>query len=297
MRSRVTVFAFLGLFAALGTVSAQLQPDPAIECDSCPGWNRPHAPFQIFGNTYYVGTAGLSAILITSDAGHILLDGALSQSAPAIDRNIRTLGFRTEDVRLIVNSHAHFDHAAGIAALQRLSGATVATSAAGVEALRQGAPLATDPQSASGSFPAVSNLRAVDDGETLTVGDLAITGHHTPGHTPGGTTRTWRPCEGTRCLDFVYADSLSAVSDSGFRYTDGEAGPERVASFRRSIQRVSELPCDILVSTHPELSQLFEKQARADSGAGRDAFIDSHGCEAYAGAAMRSLDRRVAEER
>ena len=84
------------------------------------------------------GTAGLSAILITSERGHILLDGGLSQSAPVIDANIRKLGFKTEDVKLIVNSHAHYDHAAGIAALQRASGAIVAATASGAQALQRG---------------------------------------------------------------------------------------------------------------------------------------------------------------
>ena len=96
---------------------------------SCDEWNKPREPFKLFGNSYYVGTDGLSAILIVGDAGQVLLDGGLEQSAALIDANIRKLGFKTEDVKLIVNSHGHFDHAGGIAALQRASGATVAASA------------------------------------------------------------------------------------------------------------------------------------------------------------------------
>ena len=137
---------------------------------------RPRAPFRVFGNTYYVGVAGLSAILVTSDAGSILLDGGLPQSAALIDENIRALGFRTEAIRLIVNSHAHYDHAGGIAALQRLSGATVAASGSGARALERGGPGADDPQYASGQstmYPRVNKVRAVADGETLTVGRLS----------------------------------------------------------------------------------------------------------------------------
>src|SRR5215213_8788178 len=104
--------------------STKLIPDRPITCFDCVEWNTPREPFRVFGNTYYVGTTGLTSVLIASDAGSILLDGALSQSARLIDRNIRTLGFRPGDIELIVNSHAHFDHAAGIAALQRASGAT-----------------------------------------------------------------------------------------------------------------------------------------------------------------------------
>ena len=123
--------------------------DAPKSCASCAEWNAPREPYRVHGNTYYVGTAGLSAILITSEAGHVLIDGGLPQSAPLIDASIRTLGFRTEDVRLILNSHAHYDHAGGIAALQRASGAAVA--AGGAAALRSGGPPPDDPQFAIGA--------------------------------------------------------------------------------------------------------------------------------------------------
>ena len=113
-------------------------------------WNAAHEPFRVFGNTYYVGVAGLSSVLVASDQGLILLDGGLPQSAPLIDASIRKLGFRTEDVRLILNSHTHYDHAGGIAALQRVSGAIVAASASGARAIESGGPPADDPQYAFG---------------------------------------------------------------------------------------------------------------------------------------------------
>ena len=98
------------LLVAFQTPSFQW--DPPHKCEDCPAWNKGREPFKLYGNTYYVGTDGLSSILITGDAGHILLDGGLEQSAPLIDANIRKLGFKTQDVKLIVNSHGHFDHAA-----------------------------------------------------------------------------------------------------------------------------------------------------------------------------------------
>src|SRR5258708_5692099 len=93
----------------------------AAECPHCAEWNAPHAPVRVFGNTYWVGTAGLGAILVTSSAGHVLIDGALPASAPQIAASIRALGFRVGDVKLVLNSHAHFDHAGGIAAMQEAS--------------------------------------------------------------------------------------------------------------------------------------------------------------------------------
>src|SRR5918993_5372166 len=149
----------LALPLSISQTPGVLRPDPPARCGDCEAWNKPHEPFRVFGNTYYVGAAGVSAVLITNGQGSILLDGGLPQTAALIDANIRKLGFRTEDIKLIVNSHAHYDHAGGIAALQRVSGAAVAASPAGKHALEQGEPAADDPQYAFGreanGFPAV----------------------------------------------------------------------------------------------------------------------------------------------
>ena len=300
MRLNERVMAGLLLLAA-GAANSQgtplLRPDAPKNCPACDAWNRKQEPFRIFGNTYYVGVAGLSAVLVASDAGHILLDGDLPQSAPLIDENIRALGFRTQDVRLIVNSHAHYDHTGGIAALQKLSGAVVAASPAGARALQRGEPSPDDPQYAFGresnAFPAVQTVRVVSNGETLRVGELAITAHFTPGHTPGSTTWTWRACEGARCLDVVYADSLNAVSAPGYRFTQQTSVVE---TFRRSIALMQSLPCDILISVHPKFSDLIGKLERRVSGADVSPFINAHACRDYASAAAQSLDRRIAAE-
>jgi metallo-beta-lactamase class B len=274
--------------------------DPPNTCRDCEGWNAPREPFKLFGNTYYVGTAGLSALLVTSPAGHVLLDGALPQSAARIDASIRKLGFRTQDVKLILNSHAHFDHAGGIHALQRASGARVAASPRGAEGLRLGMAVKDDPQFALGpafmGFPAVKDVQEVKDGEVLRVGDLAITARFTPGHTPGATTWTWRSCEGERCLDMVYADSLTSVSADGFRYLGDATRPSIADSFRKSIDTVRKLPCDVMVSTHPGFSGLDEKLEKLATRPAENPFIDPAGCRAYADGMEKRLDERLATE-
>jgi metallo-beta-lactamase class B len=291
------------LLVPVATAAARpaLKADPPKECEACAGWNVAQEPYRVFGNTYYVGMAGLSAVLVASDKGLILLDGGLSQSAPLIDASIRKLGFRTEDLRLIVNSHAHFDHAGGIAALQRASGAIVAASASGARAIQSGEPPADDPQYAFGkdanSFPAVKRVKVVADGETLRVGDLAVTAHLTPGHTPGSTTWTWRSCEGSRCLEIVYGDSLNPVSAPGFRFTGDATRPSVEASFRRSISTIEKLPCDVLLTVHPSFSGMDEKLRRRREQPGSEPFVDRSACRTYAGDAARRLDLRVAEER
>jgi metallo-beta-lactamase class B len=289
-------FALLLSFTQAGT----FKPDPPHKCDDCDTWNKPREPFKLYGNTYYVGTDGLSSILIVGDAGHVLLDGGLEQSAPLIDANIRKLGFKTEDIKLIVNSHGHFDHAAGIAALQRFTGAVVAASASGAKALEGGINTPDDPQAgfpkAFIAFPPVKKVKVIKDGEVQHVGKIAITPIFTPGHAPGSTTWTWQSCEGNRCLNMVYADSISAVSAPGFKFT---AHPELIAQLRRSINRLGELPCDVMVSTHPGFTQIDDKlKRRAQMKAGDpDPFIDSNLCKAYAATAMKGLDARLAEEK
>ena len=280
--------------------ASSFKADPPMVCGSCDAWNAPHEPFRIFGNTWYVGMAGVSSVLITSDAGHILLDGGLTQSAPAIDAHIRQLGFRTEDVRLIGASHEHYDHVGGLAALQRFTGAPVAMSPIGLRALAQGLPTDDDPQIGFGravnAFPRVANLRAAGDGETLHVGPLAITAHHTPGHTPGAVTWTWRSCEGTHCADIVYVDSLNPIAAPGFRFSGDGARPSQVEAFRRSLDTVAALPCDIVIAVHPQAADLDGKLKRRAAKPAVDPFVDANGCRAYADGIRTRLEARVAEE-
>jgi len=275
---------------------AVVKPDPPNNCDDCLEWNAPQAPFKLFGNSYYVGTAGLSSVLVTSDAGSILLDGALPQSATLIDEHIRALGFKTEDVKFILNSHAHYDHAGGIAALQRATGATVVASPDGAKALETGMPTPDDPQLGYGKsmqFPRVQKIKVVADGEAVKVGPLAVTPHYTPGHTPGAITWTWQSCEGAKCVHMVYADSLSAVAAPGFKYT---SDPKRVEQFRQSIATFEQLPCDVLVTVHPGFVNLPKKLAARKDANDTSPFIDSGACKAFAANVRKMLDARIAEE-
>lgn len=282
------------LALALAASPADLMP---IECPACAGWNLPQAPFLLHGKSWYVGTQGLSAVLIDSGDGLVLVDGALPQSAPLIAANIASLGFSVTDVKWILNSHPHYDHAGGIAALKRLSGARVAGTARGAEAMRQGNAPHDDPQVGYGpqanAFPPVDEVTGLADGAQLTVGDLTLTLHATPGHTPGGATWSWRSCDQGRCRDLVYADSVTAVSAPGFRFSDD---PGRVAEFRATLDRIAGLDCDLAVSAHPGPTKLFERAAARDAGEEEPAFFDDQSCRAYAAFGRDWLDKRLAEE-
>lgn len=259
-------------------------------------WNAPQEPFALSSDSYYVGTRGLSAVLITSKQGHILIDGAIPEAAGQIAANVRKLGFKVEDIRIILNSHEHVDHAGGIAELQRLSGAEVKASPAAAAVLRTGKASRGDPQYASLTDMApVNNVGIVRDGETIEVGPLAVTMHATPGHTQGGSTWTWTSNDGGKRIDMVYADSLNAIGSGGFRYSGDPAYLNARSDIERSIAKVAALPCDVLVSAHPEASNLWQRHARR-ARLGNAAFIDKAACRAYADTGRARLARTLAAE-
>lgn len=292
------VAALAAFLLAVAVLASGQSGAPASSCDNCPEWNAPQQPFRIYGNAYYVGPHGLTSILLTSKAGHVLLDGALPESAPQIVSNIRALGFRIEDVKLIVNTHVHFDHGGGISELQRLSGAQVAASPWSAEVLTKSGVGKEDPQSKS--IPPVAlvpRAKTLRDGETLRVGDLRLTAHFTPGHTPGGTSWTWRSCEGKRCLKLVYSDSMTAVSSEGFRFSDSREYPTAVQDFEKSFAFLRAVPCDILLTSHPDASGLWQRLAGRQRGDRPDPMIAPNACKELAARAAEQLHRRLESEK
>ena len=259
--------------------------------------HRGQPPFRIFGNTFYVGSHELSSMLLTSTSGHVLIDGDLPESAGLIAGNIRSLGFRIEDVKLIVNSHVHFDHAGGIAELQRQSGARVLASDWSAEVLKKGGVGKGDPQYGTLTpIAAVKNVGTFHDGESLHVGDIILTPHLTPGHTPGGTSWTWKTCEGKVCYDFVYADSLNPISAPGFRFSDSREYPHAVEDFRKSFAFFDTVPCDVLITAHPEVSGLWDRLKLRKKGEKLDPLVDSGACRKLAESGREKLRQRLAEE-
>ncbi len=293
MQLRLPAVAALALALALILPAAQATPSP----DAIPHsqWNAPQTPFRIYGNTWYVGPHGLTSLLVDTGHGLALFDGDLPESAPLIEAHIRALGFRLRDVKWNLNSHPHADHAGGIATLQAASGAQVLSSAAGARELALGGADRSDPQFGSiPDYPPVKQARVVRDGETVRLGNVAVTAHYTPGHTAGSTSWTWTSCEGRRCLRIAYADSLSAVSAPGYRFLDH---PAYVAGFRRALVTVAALPCDILLTPHPDASGFWEKVARRKSPSDVAPLIDPQACRDYAADAGKDLDARLAKER
>lgn len=289
---------FLILFAH--SANAGLVEGAPKECAYCEAWNAPQMPYKVYGNTWYVGTEGLASLLVVTDSGLILIDGALAQSAKLIGSNIRQIGFDPQDIKYILNSHAHYDHAGGLGALQTFTGAQVLASEGSAPVLQSGEITVSDPQYNFGveanRFPAVRNVSLIGNEETLTLGDTTLTAHYTPGHTPGGTTWTWKSCEESACLDIVYADSLSAVSADGFRFSDPGSTPNSARQIRDSTSLIRDLPCDILLAPHPFLIKMEEKLAAREADLKVNPFVESGACAAYADYFDAWLARRLEKE-
>ncbi|MEG3180989.1 subclass B3 metallo-beta-lactamase [Sphingomonas sp. LT1P40] len=260
----------------------------AAACAEKDGWSDPAPPARIHGQTWYVGTCGITVLLIATPSGHVLIDGATEKAAPYVLANIRKLGFDPRDVKLILSTHEHDDHVAGLAALKAATGARVLARAAARRALESGRVDADDPQAAIASrFPGVKVDRIVADGEVVRLGKHGFTAIATPGHTSGGTSWSWRSCEKRECLRIVFADSLNAVSADDYRFS---ANPKRAAMFRGSFVKVAALDCGLLLTGHPGGSDMFERFA------GKQKVADRGACEAYAAGAAKRLDARLAKE-
>lgn len=261
-------------------------------CEAWDEWDKPAPPFQIMGNSFYVGTCGISAILVTTQEGHVLLDSGVPAAAPLILANIRDLGFDPKDVRYILMSHEHFDHVGAHAALAQATGAEIVASRRAAPVLKSGVVAKDDPQAASGhpAMQPVTSVRMVEDGDILKLGDREFTAHTTPGHSPGALSWTWSSCslpfEPPVCRRMAYVDSLSPVSADDYRFSDY---PHYVAEFRDSIDKVRFLPCDYIVTPHPSASGMI-------AGMRNGSYGEAGPCQRYANALAEKLDERLAKE-
>ena len=278
--------AALALAAAPATGPAPIA-EWQKQCAGKDGWSDPAPPIRIYGNTYNVGTCGIVVILVIGPQGHVLIDGATTAAVPGIAANVKRLGLRMRDIKWLLNSHEHTDHAAGLAALKRLTKARLAARAPAVRSLTTGKTDPGDPQAGLiDDFAPVRVDRVIRDGEQIKVGKLALTAHATPGHTAGGTSWSWRACKGYICWRTLFADSISAPSRDGYRFTDH---PERVAPYRKTFATLAAHGCDILVTPHPAASNLIDRLA------GKAPLINHGACVAYPERGRIALDKRLAD--
>lgn len=267
-------------------------PSPAGWAEACEDWDewdKRAQPFRIHGDTYHVGTCGISAILVAGENGHVLIDSGTRDGARVVLSNIRMLGFQPQNLRAVLTSHEHFDHVGGLWWINRNTGAKVMTSPQAAPVIATGVAASDDPQFGMHApmRPLASQfVSAIPPGESVTIAGLTFMPTATPGHTPGALTWQWESCEGADCKTIVYADSLSPVSRDDYRFLDH---PPYVQAFRDGIARLSTLDCDILLTPHPSASDMRDKLVAGDIAAGMD-------CAAYASDGLARLEERLAME-
>jgi len=275
-RRRRTLQALLGLLAVLAILLFRQWKAAGDR-----GGQQYAEPFRIADNLYFVGANDVSSFLITGPQGHILLDGGYPGTAPMIAASIAQLGFDLRDVKVLLNSEPHFDHAGGLAELQRASGAQLWASEASAGALEAGGdhpdlpfPLRVLMWTRVLTYPPPRVDHRFRDGDTIRVGPLALAAHVTAGHTRGCTSWSFRVQEGRRTLDVVSACSLVVLGVG--RYA------EQAGDFARTFRALRALPCDVWVTSHGRLWGRYRKFAARDTAASRvSPFIDPEGYRAY----------------
>ena len=240
-------------------------------------WNQPVKPFRIIGNIYYVGASDVTSYLIVTPKGHILLDSGFVETVPQIQHNIAQLGFKLRDVKILINSHAHYDHAGGLAKLKQLTGARLIVSAADAKLLAAGGR----GDFAFGNkftYPPVKADRLVGDWDEITLGGVKLVAHLTPGHTKGSTTWTMKTEEGGKDYNVVFAGSTSSP---GYQLVDNAKYPTIAEEYLLTFWHLRALPCDVFLAPHGTFFSLKEKSKQLEEGKQPNPFIDPQGYKDY----------------
>jgi metallo-beta-lactamase class B len=243
-----------------------------------PDWTTPIAPFRIVGNLYYVGSRDLASYLLVTRAGDILINSNLESSVPQIRRSVEQLGYRFSDIRILLISHAHFDHDAGSAEVKRQTGAQYMVMDDDVPVVESGG--AKDFQyAASSHYPPAKVDRVLHDGDEVRLGETVLVAHKTPGHTRGCTTWTLQVPERGKMLNVVIVGSWNV--NPGYRLVDRAGKPASypgiAADFKRTFAILEHLPCDVFLGAHGAYFRMLDKIQRRTANAPEQVWIDPQG--------------------
>ena len=247
---------------ALSVVAATALFAVSASAQTPASWTKPTTGFQVIGNIYYVGTEGLSAWLITSSKGHILIDGGMPQNAALVEANIKALGFKLSDVDLILNSHAHFDHAGALAQLKKDTGGVVISSVGDKWALENGKYPGSE-DVAYLNFPAVKVDKTVADGETLSVGSNTLKANVTPGHSKGCTSWTTSVKDGAKTYKVIFFCSATVAAN---RLAPNPQYPGIVADYQKTFVKLAGMQADVFLAPHPDQMNMATKRAAMGAG-------------------------------
>lgn len=285
MSRLLRLFFVFGL--AMCTCSAALRAaDPA--------WTTPLPPFRVAGNLYYVGSEDLAAYLVSTPKGLILINSNLTSSVPQIRRSVESLGFRFRDIKILLISHAHYDHASGSAQIRRLTGAKYEVMDGDVAVVESGG---RDDFAFSRErtmwFPPAHVDRVLHDGDTVELGGTVLTAHKTAGHTRGCTTWTMDVLDSGRTLHVVIVGSPSVLSS--YRLIGNKTYPQIASDYRHQFEVLPSLPCDIFLGSHGSFFQLREKYARFKAG-DRNAWIDPSGYRSFVADYRQQFENDLAKQ-
>lgn len=265
----------------------------AAHADGMPAnWTKPIRPYRVVGNIYYVGSEGLSAWLISSSEGHVLLDsGPSAAGAKLIEGNITALGFKLSDVKILINTHAHFDHAGGLAQLKADTGAKVWASRADQPALEKGQHFGDNANGLT-PFAPVKVDKSFGDGQKLKLGETTLIAHLTPGHTIGCTTWTTQVTDRGRPLNVTFNCSISVA---GNVLVGNKTYRNIVADYRASFAQLAALPTDVMLPSHEEQGDLLEKRRKMLTG-DVNAFIDPTELSRYVETSRKAFEAELARQ-
>jgi len=258
-------------------------------------WTEPFPPFKIAGNLYYVGSKGLANYLITTSQGHILINSDLEANVPLIKESIEKLGFKFSDVKILLISHAHWDHDAGSAMIKRQTGARYMVMDADVPVVESGGKDDFNyGKDASTLYRATTVDRVLRDGDTVALGGVTLVAHLTAGHTKGCTTWTTTVEEGGKRYNVVIVGSPNV--NPGYKLVGNTAYPRIADDYERGFRVLRALPCDIFLGAHGAYFNLDEKYARMKT-AGVAAFVDPGGYAAFVADRERAFREELAKQK
>jgi len=278
---------FLSLLLTLvfaGSAFAQATPD----------WTNPFPPYRIIGNVYYVGSQGLASYLITTKEGHILINSSLESSVPLIRESIEKLGFKFGDVKILLISHAHWDHCAGSASIKELTGAKYMVMDADVPEIEAGGKGNFQyGDSPTSRYQPTKVDRVLHDGEVVKLGDAVLTAHLTPGHTKGTTTWTMKAKEGDRTYNVVIIGSPNV--NAGYKLVNNALYPQIASDYERMFRVLKSLPCDVFLGAHGNYYGMEAKYARMKEHAANP-FIDPEGYKSYVAEREQTFRTELAKQ-
>jgi metallo-beta-lactamase class B len=271
MKIKLHLCIYLGLLLLLTIAS---------RADENPDWTTPLAPFKIADNLYYVGSKDLASYLIVTPKGDVLINSSMQSSVPLIQKSVGQLGFHFSDIKILLISHAHWDHDAGSAEIIRLTGAKYMVMDGDVPVVESGGK--KDFAYPNDPYPPAKVDRVLHDGDEVKIGDAVLVAHKTPGHTRGCTTWTMRASNSGQLRNVVIVGSWNV--NPGFRLVDKPGKPASypgiAADYEHTFAALKALPCDIFLGAHGLYFDMLDKLEKAKSGAGESVWIDPDGYRA-----------------